>query len=153
MKCLIGLPLLIHIELLWRSRSRCWSFCVPTPQPWLRLRGSIPPLHLTFSRRTDTPRVTQFEVTWFQTYAFFFKLKWSRYKILEIRAKFFFAGTKVTRCWRKNTFGRWHRQRARSCFCRSGSSVLEFVFQRNSIMYTYTVDRMYTQFRLARNSA
>jgi hypothetical protein len=22
MKCLIGLPLLIHIELLWRSRSR-----------------------------------------------------------------------------------------------------------------------------------
>jgi hypothetical protein len=31
MKCLIGLPLLIHIELLWRSRSR--SVCVPTPQP------------------------------------------------------------------------------------------------------------------------
>jgi hypothetical protein len=42
-KCLIGLPLLIHIALLWRSRSRKFeksrsrsrsrSFCVPTPQP------------------------------------------------------------------------------------------------------------------------
>jgi hypothetical protein len=31
MKRLIGLPLLIHIELLLRSRSR--SFCVPTAQP------------------------------------------------------------------------------------------------------------------------
>jgi hypothetical protein len=26
MKCLIGLPLLIHIELLWRSRSRSLKF-------------------------------------------------------------------------------------------------------------------------------
>jgi hypothetical protein len=31
MKCLTDLPLLIHIELLWRSRSR--RFCVPNPQP------------------------------------------------------------------------------------------------------------------------
>jgi hypothetical protein len=33
-KCLIGLPLLIHTELLWRSRSRGWRSFVPTPQPW-----------------------------------------------------------------------------------------------------------------------
>jgi hypothetical protein len=36
-KCLIGLPLLIHIELLWRSRSR--SFCVSTQQPCFGHRG------------------------------------------------------------------------------------------------------------------
>jgi hypothetical protein len=33
MKCLIGLPLLIHIEISRRSQSRSRKFCVPTPQP------------------------------------------------------------------------------------------------------------------------
>jgi hypothetical protein len=53
MKRLIGLPLLMHIELLWRirsfknqgikvgrfkkSRSRSRTFCVPIPQPWFRV--------------------------------------------------------------------------------------------------------------------
>jgi hypothetical protein len=47
MKSLTGLPLLIHIELLWRGRSRSfktWGVgfrvekgCVPTPQPWVEV--------------------------------------------------------------------------------------------------------------------
>jgi hypothetical protein len=43
MKCLICLPLLIHIELLWRRRSR--KFCVPNPQPWF---GVLTAMQLKF---------------------------------------------------------------------------------------------------------
>jgi hypothetical protein len=39
MKCLIGLPLLIHIEILRRSQSR--KFCVPTLHPWVMQGGDV----------------------------------------------------------------------------------------------------------------
>ena len=40
----------------------------------------------------------------------------------------------------------------RSCCGLSGSRVLKFGFQQDSIVYTCTVDHMYTQFRIAQSS-
>lgn len=37
----------------------------------------------------------------------------------------------------------------RSCCGQSGSSALEFRFQQDTLVYTYTVDHMHTQFQLA----
>ena len=37
----------------------------------------------------------------------------------------------------------------RSCCGQSGSSALEFGFQKDTLVYTYTVDHMRTQFQLA----
>ena len=41
------------------------------------------------------------------------------------------------------------QEAGRSCRGRSGSSVMEFGFELDSLVYTYIVDRMYTEFRLA----